>query len=150
MKTKKTTFFLFIIYCIVMLWLLFGQRIGFVIYHDYFLQLKNSINLIPFKTVIEYAEKYQSGNTYLVRHAIINLGGNVGTFIPLGYFLPSLWEKFKSAKNMFVYSSVIICAVEVVQYFTLLGSLDIDDYILNIAGIFLGFLIYKLAKKTAI
>lgn len=133
-----------------MLWLLLGQRIGFVIYFDYLTQLKRSINLIPFKTVIEYVEKYQSGYPSLIRHAIVNLGGNVATFIPLGYFLPAIWAKLRNARTMFIYSSIIIASVEIIQYFTLLGSLDIDDYILNIAGIFLGFLIYRITKKQAI
>lgn len=149
MKQNKKLFVLFIAYSVVMLWLLIGQRIGFVIYFDYLTQLKRSINLIPFRTVMEYIEKYQSGHYSLVRHAIINLGGNVGTFIPLGYFLPALWEKLRNAKNLFIYSSIIIGTVEIIQYFTLLGSLDIDDYILNITGIFLGFFIYKLVKKSA-
>ena len=130
-----------------MLWLLYGQRIGFVRYEDYLLQLKAKINLIPFRTVNEYIEMYNTNAHFLVRHAIINLGGNVGVFIPLGVFLPAIWEKLKRAISMFICSSAIIIAVEFIQYFTLLGSFDIDDYILNMIGIFMGFLLYKLDKK---
>ena len=147
MKNRKTILVLFIIYSVVMLWLLYGQRIGFVRYEDYLLQLKAKINLIPFRTVNEYIEMYNTNAHFLVRHAIINLGGNVGVFIPLGVFLPAIWEKLKRAISMFICSSAIIIAVEFIQYFTLLGSFDIDDYILNMIGIFMGFLLYKLDKK---
>ncbi|MBO5195730.1 MAG: VanZ family protein [Clostridia bacterium] len=147
MKNRKTILVLFIIYSVVMLWLLYGQRIGFVRYEDYLLQLKAKINLIPFRTVNEYIEMYNTNAHSLVRHAIINLGGNVGVFIPLGVFLPAIWEKLKRAISMFICSSAIIIAVEFIQYFTLLGSFDIDDYILNMIGIFMGFLLYKLDKK---
>ena len=37
--------------------------------------------------------------------------------------------------------------LEFIQYFTLLGSFDIEDYIINMIGIFMGFLLYKLDKK---
>ncbi len=147
---KRKTFILFAFYSIAMLWLLFGQRMGFASYDNYFLQLKNNINLIPFRTIAEYAEKYQSGVLSLVRLAIINLAGNVGVFIPLGVFLPMLWKKMRNYKTMFIISSAIILAVEAIQYFTLLGSFDIDDYILNIIGIFIGFLFFKLNKKLTI
>ncbi|MBR4071480.1 MAG: VanZ family protein [Clostridia bacterium] len=150
MKNRKIIFILFVIYSIVMLWLLYGQRIGFVRYEDYLLQLKSKINLIPFRTVNEYIEMYNTNAHSLVRHAIINLGGNVGVFIPLGVFLPALWNKLTQTKAMFLYSSAIIVAVEFIQYFTLLGSFDIDDYILNMAGIFMGFLLYKLDKKLPV
>jgi len=116
-------------------------------YDDYFLQLSQKINLVPFRTVAEYVEMYKTNAASLVRHAVINLGGNVGVFIPLGIFLPALWDKLMQTKAMFICSSAIIAAVEIVQYFTLLGSLDIDDYILNMVGIFIGFLLYKLDKK---
>ncbi len=147
MKNRKKLFICFIIYSVVMLWLLFGQRMLFVSYENYFEQLRYKINLIPFKTVAEYAEMYKTNVASLVRHAIINIGGNVITFIPLGFFLPALFEKLRKTKAMLLYSSAIIVAVEIIQYFTLLGSLDIDDFILNMAGILIGFLAFKGYQK---
>lgn len=147
MKRNRTTLIIFVIYAIVMVWLLFGQRIGFVSYEDYFSHLKQRINLIPFRTVAEYVEMYKTNVTSLVNHAIVNIGGNVATFVPLGVFLPALWDKFKNYKCLFLYSTVTILSIEIVQYFTLLGSFDVDDYILNILGISIGFVGYKLVKK---
>ena len=41
---------------------------------------------------------------------------------------------------------LVITAVELAQLFTLLGSCDIDDLILNVLGAALGYGIHKLAK----
>ncbi len=147
-KRIITNWILFILYSAVMMWLLFGQRLDTVSYRSYLGQLSENINLIPFKTVAEYISTYSSSdNSYLVRHAYINLAGNVIVFIPLGIFLPMLWEKLRRAKGFYICITAVIISVEVLQYFTLLGSLDIDDLILNIAGASIGFLIYKLAAK---
>lgn len=149
-KKKLFIWILFILYAIVMLWLLFGQRIGFVSYDDYFLRLKAKINLIPFKTIAEYIEMYKENIHYsLVRHSIINNIGNIVVFIPLGCFLPTLFDKLKKLKPFFLCCTAIIACVELIQYFTLLGSLDIDDYILNILGVLIGFAAYKLASKVS-
>ena len=37
--------------------------------------------------------------------------------------------------------------VEILQLFTLLGSMDIDDLILNLAGMIFGYLIFVLFKR---
>ena len=46
-------------------------------------------------------------------------------------------------------TAAVITAVEVFQLFTLVGSCDIDDLILNVIGAALGFLIQNTAKKPA-
>ncbi len=147
MKRSIKLWTLFIIYSFFMLWLLFGQRILFVSYEGYFDQLSRRINLIPFKTVAEYVEMYQTSARSLVSHAVKNLGGNVILFIPLGIFLPSIWARLKNTKQMLIASAALIASVEIIQYFTLLGSLDIDDFILNMAGILLGFAAFKILKN---
>lgn len=147
MKKKILVFICFAAYSLIMLWLLFGQRIGFAFYDNYLEQLKTRINLIPFRTVAEYVGMYQTNVTSLVNHAIVNIGGNVATFVPLGIFLPLLWDKFNNAKVLLLHSTIIIFSVEIIQYFTLLGSFDIDDYILNILGIFIGFWCCRLVQK---
>ncbi len=80
-----------ILYALLMLWLLFGQRIGHTGYGTYLWQLKSNLNLIPFRTLLEYTEVLNAGrNRFLLRHAFVNLAGNVVMFLPLGIFLPAL------------------------------------------------------------
>ena len=145
MKGKPSFYIIrvaFILYCITMLWLLFGQRIKWVNYSDYFDSLAHNINLIPFRTISEYLFFPQDNS----KHAFINLAGNIITFIPLGFFLPYFWEKFNFLTKHLLCSLLIILFIELFQLFTLLGSFDIDDLLLNIIGSAIGFFIFKLIK----
>ncbi len=143
---EKLSFYIsriaFILYCIIMLWLLFGQRITWVDYSDYVNSLAHNINLIPFRTISEYLLFPQDH----LRHAFINLAGNIITFIPLGFFLPYFWKKFNFFTKHLLCSLLIILFIELFQFFTLLGSFDIDDLLLNIIGTAIGFFILKLIK----
>lgn len=139
---------LFILYCVVMLWLLFGQRMeGTKINISLGLSREN-LNLIPFETVRLYWRLLQRGATEeLLRHAIINLVGNVVVFIPFGWFLPYIWQKMRYFFKTVLTATLYVCLVEVFQYITNLGSCDIDDLILNLAGVMLGYWIWKLLQK---
>lgn len=148
-KKKDTggvwTRLLFVAYVAVMLWLLFGQRLDSVIYQQ---GLADSINLQPFATVRMYWKLLrQSGNDYYVRHAVINLVGNVVMFVPLGYFLPCLFGKLQSFFKAVLFALCLIVTVEAVQYFTMLGTCDIDDLILNLIGVALGYPIWRLMRR---
>lgn len=135
---------LFIIYIALMLWLLFGQRMGRELNDSYSEVLLSNINLIPFATVKLFLNAIQGSlSDYTVKHSLINLIGNVVMFIPLGYFIPSVSKKHSSFRKCISLCALIILIVEIVQLFTLLGSCDIDDFILNIAGIIIGYGIYK-------
>jgi len=139
--------FLFVIYAAAMLWLLFGQRLDRGIsYADYEAQLAGNINLEPLKTVRLYWKLLKnSQNPYLLRHAFINLVGNVIMFIPLGFFLPYIWKKQRAVLITLLSVAVLIVAVEALQFFSLLGSCDIDDLILNLTGALLGYIFWKLS-----
>lgn len=137
--------FCFVAYCFLMLWLLFGQRWGTEIYTQ---ALAERINLKPFATIGRYWELlHKTQNQTLLRHAVINLAGNVVMFIPLGVFLPGIWRRFRSFFQTFFLSILLILTVELVQYATNLGTCDIDDLILNMTGIFVGYLFYKIKHR---
>ena len=130
----------FFIYCILMLWLLFGQRLGVQDYGSYKEQLAANLNLEPLKTIKLYLRLLTgSESAYLVRHAFINLVGNVVMFIPLGYLLCGVFPKQRKFFVFFFCVTAMILAVEAVQYVTLLGSCDVDDLILNLIGAIIGW-----------
>ena len=137
MKRKKRilTLFLFAGYAALMIWLLFGQRSqgdgG-----------KDNINIVPLTTLKLYVNilKY-STNGYLLRHAFINLVGNVIMCVPFGFFLPVISKQTKKFFSMLLYTVVVIVLIETVQYITGLGSCDIDDLILNVPGVVIGWCI---------
>ena len=133
---------LFLIYCGVMLWLLFGQRIGGASWSE-------NINLQPLKTIRLYFSLIQGDEGYLVRHAFINLVGNVVLFVPIGYLMPQIWKKLRSFIKVFLITTVAVVAVEILQYLTGLGSCDVDDLILNVPSAMIGYILWKLVgKKT--
>ena len=136
---------LFWLYAAIMLWLLFGQRMGTPPVGDYRQLLLENLNLRPFETLSRFWWVLEHSNQRgLMLHAFMNLGGNVVLFIPLGLFLPALWQKLDRFLPFFAYVAALIAAVELIQLFTLLGSCDVDDLILNLLGATLGFFLRRL------
>ena len=80
---------------------------------------------------------------YLIPNAFINLVGNIDAFVPLGCFLPSLCKNLQSFKTLFLSAAAIILVIELIQLFSLRGSCDIDDLILNLVGVVVGFLLRR-------
>ena len=142
-KYRKLNIALFSIYCTIMLWLLF-DRVGGIDSVPYWDQVRMNLNLEPFHTIRLFLKVLN--NRIYSSTAIINLGGNVIMFIPLGFLLPRAFPKLKKFFRCFFTAALIIILVEVTQLFTLLGSCDIDDLILNMAGILLGFILHKMIK----
>ena len=136
-----------LLYCAVMLWLLFFRSPGRIEGLSYPQQLRQNINIAPFYTIRNYIHVLlNSSNGTLVRHCFINLVGNVIMFIPAGYLLTRLW---KSQRNFFVFlltCTALILLVELLQLLTLLGSFDVDDLILNLSGMFLGYLLCIISR----
>lgn len=137
--------FLFLLYCAVMLWLLFGRSSGWIDGLSYREMLRMNINLTPLYTIRNYLRVViHRTNEALILHCVINLAGNIFLFIPAGYLLPRIFSK---QRNFFLFlftCTLAIFLVEVVQLFSLLGSFDVDDLILNLFGMVLGFIIYHI------
>lgn len=100
-------------------------------------------NLLPFATINNYFIYYDHYNwdTW-----IINIGGNIGVFMPIGFSLPIIFGwRFKRAIISFV---LFISVLEVLQLITRRGSLDVDDILLNTVGAAIGYGIYEwLSRK---
>lgn len=129
------------VYGILMLWLLFVQRMTWG--HETGLQLKPLYTLNLFWTAIihttDAALRFQSW---------VNLVGNVVMFVPLGFLFPWIWEKWRQFWRHTLLMAAIIVAVEVTQLITALGWCDVDDLILNLLGTTLGFLLWKWISRT--
>lgn len=134
---------LFLVYCAAMLWLLFGQRWGET---STLAQLRLNMNLVPLRTIRQYLGLIQNEAYFF--HAIVNLVGNVVMFIPLGFLLPRIWRKLRGFFRTILTIAVLVIAVEILQYVTLLGSLDIDDFILNITGAVIGYISWKIYSRN--
>ena len=138
-KHKKWYVLLFVAYCLLMLWLLFGQRWG---------QNAGALNLKPFDTLHRFLWVLQySDDADQLQHAVVNLGGNVAMFVPLGFFVPCIWEKTNKYGWHFLAMTLTILAIELLQMMTNLGSCDVDDLMLNLVGTTIGYGIYQLWKR---
>lgn len=133
-----------VLYGVLMLWLLFGQRIGDTYTGTYAEQLAANYNLIPFKTIAQLIEWWTSG--YLISFSIINFFGNIVMFVPLGCLLPCLFRSLRRLGKHTLCVAGIIIAVELIQLFTLLGVCDIDDLILNVIGGIIGFGLFHMVR----
>lgn len=141
----------FWLYVVLMLWLLFGQRMGRDLFGSYWEVFESNINLTPFRTIRSFMN--MASNTdygYAFRHSVINLAGNVIMFIPLGFFIPCMLTKYNTFGRCMLLCAIVVTAIELVQLFTLLGSCDIDDLILNITGAAIGYGIYLPIRKILI
>ena len=138
---------LFFLYCGIMLCMLFGrsaQNSG----ADYLHSIKENINIIPMKTTMNFIRAFIApSDSDAFRRAWINFFGNIAVFVPLGIFLPCIWEFQRRFCVSFCTASVIILAVECLQLFTLRGICDVDDFLLNLLGISVGFALYLWSRR---
>lgn len=136
-KQHRLSWLLFLVYCIWMLMLLFDRE-----------QTEQSINLEPLHTIRLFLRVllYDS-SAYNIRLAIVNLFGNIVLFIPLGYFLPLLWQALRKWWRTWLVTLGVMTLVEILQLFTLRGTCDVDDLILNLLGAALGYGLFCILKK---
>lgn len=81
-----------------------------------------------------------------MREDFINSVLNVILFLPLGVFLPMLYDRFKSAKNVAIYGFFMSLTIEVLQLFNMCIT-DVNDLITNTLGAVLGYLLWRAAAK---
>ncbi len=145
-KKNKREFLwvLFGAYCIALFFILFVRR-KFEIWLPYWEEVKMSINLVPFRSIRGNVFYIIEGtDRYMIRHSVINLLGNIALFMPYGFCVPRLFERFRRFGMFVLLSLGILLSAETIQVLTLRGSFDIDDIILNMLGAVIGF---SLSKK---
>ncbi len=145
MKIKKLIICsLFVVYVFLALNLLFFIResmLRFYTYGDYF---RENTNFVPFRTVIEFIGYIRERNMYYLELSRDNLAGNLLIFMPLGAFLPAIWKKQRRFGVFAPTASAVIICVEIIQFITMRGACDIDDFILNMAGALAGFALTRI------
>ena len=137
--------FLFVVYCGIMLWLLFGRSGGWNASLPYAQQLRQNTNLTPFFTIQNYLYVLQHpSDRYILIHCFINLAGNILLFIPAGWLFPHLWQRMQNFFRFLFSFAGIILLIETIQLFSLLGRFDVDDVILNLVGATFGFIMHAI------
>lgn len=94
----------------------------------------SQVNLVPMRTITMFLRMLLEGKRY---DPTVNLLGNVLVFLPLG-FLPALLFRPLGPFHIWIIGIGFSGSCEFLQYF--LGrNCDVDDLILNVAGVLLGY-----------
>lgn len=104
-------------------------------------QYYGTYNLIPFSTIYFFL----SGKVNLLI-SFYNLAANIVLFIPYGIYI--MIRKPTTILSYIYLPIVFISIIEILQYLTQRGNLDIDDLLLNVIGVFLGYLLYPVFRRV--
>jgi glycopeptide antibiotics resistance protein len=103
-------------------------------------------NLIP---LVKSLSMIQNAITLgaMVKQVVINLAGNLLLLAPLGFILPVLLEKSRTALKVIGISFAVSLSIELSQLSFAVRIFDVDDILLNTLGALLGYAVFKLIFK---
>ena len=150
-KNKKTNIvrevilFIFFVYFLFLLLLTifkggcieFRNQFNSYMYREH--GLLGIINIVPIKENINTFMHSETG----MRNSLRNIIGNILVFMPLGFFIPLLFDKFNNFKKVLKVGCLSSLAIELCQLFVGGNVCDIDDVIYNTLGALAGFICYK-------
>ncbi|WP_049762416.1 VanZ family protein [Lachnoclostridium phytofermentans] len=135
---------IFVFYCLILLNLLFTSR-HFFFENAFSSNIKRRFmtgtNFIPFHTMMSYLKNSDNLNSSII---YTNIFGNLAAFAPMGFFLPLLFQKLRKFLPFACVMFLTIAVIELAQFITNLGVMDIDDLILNLSGASIAFFLCKL------
>lgn len=139
----------FTAYTALMLWLLFIRHRGIPV-EDYWAQLPGRVNLVPFSSMgsmlrVLWHNRYPA----VLWTVVYNIGGNIIMFVPLGFFLRTLFPPLRGFWRCMGAVAAVMTAVELGQLFSLRGFCEVDDLLLNLTGAAIGWLAAKWTKSGA-
>ncbi len=149
---------LFLCYGALMIYLLFFLDRAVNEGLPYWQQVQQNCNFTPWHTVGNYwdvltrseyyIQKWEAASVYYYRAsvALVNILGNIAMFVPLGIFLPEMWRRLQRAWKAIPVGMLTIILVEITQLLTLRGRCDVDDVLLNMMGIILGYGMWRFVK----
>jgi glycopeptide antibiotics resistance protein len=108
--------------------------------------LHRSLNLVPFQTISDYLQ-YRQNMSFLRWFA--NIFGNMLIFLPLGLYLPLVFQRMRTFSKSLFTIAVVSISLEALQYILGTGSTDIDDLLLNTVGGSLGYCLFLLVTRIA-
>lgn len=104
-------------------------------------------NIIPFKTLQNFTIGTNNEIGDWEKVSILNLMANILLFVPIGFTLPLLRSTAIKLRQVIVAGIILSVTIEFAQFF--LGRrADIDDLILNVLGIIVGYAILKIVEKS--
>ena len=142
---REIVLFIFFVYFLFLLLLTIfkGGRIEFSNQFNSYMYREHGllgiINIVPIEDTINTFMHSETG----LRNSLRNVIGNILVFMPLGFFIPLLFEKFNNLKKVLKVGCLSSLAIELSQLFVGSNVCDIDDVIYNTLGALAGFICYK-------
>ena len=96
------------------------------------------LNFVPIVHLFDYAVR---------KEQLINIIGNTALFIPSGVLLPVLYPKLDSLWKVLAAGKFISIGIEILQLPFPSRVTDVDDLILNMLGLVIGYGIYALVCR---
>ena len=96
--------------------------------------------LVGFPSILDH-------NPDVTLHLVPLAGIPVLLFVPLGLFLPLLWDSCQSLRRTLLFALCVTLFIELSQLFTLRAT-DINDILTNLAGAAIGYFLAKHAAKV--
>lgn len=143
-KIIRTVFILYILFVLYKL-LLGNQRIfeqGMILANRHAFN-----NIIPFKSIMLYIKYF---SYFSLANWLLNIFGNILIFIPFGVLFPVSTKTRSPFLNCLFSGFLLSGTIEVIQLVTALGIFDIDDTILNLTGVVVGYVVYKILFFMAV
>ena len=112
------------------------------------------INFIPIITTAKhFIATLINFKTFLRSGSIENVFGNFLLFVPFGFLLPLLWNKYNNWLRVLGLAFMLSISIEMIQLanriFELYRSVDIDDIILNTSGALAGYYFFIKIKSNS-
>ena len=95
------------------------------------------VNLLPLVNLFDYDSK---------RDLLLNVIGNAAMFIPSGIVLPIIYKRLDTFVKVLLAGGGISLCIEIIQLPFSVRATDIDDLILNVVGVVMGYGIYALIR----
>ena len=146
-KIKKITYSILLVFYIMMIlnMTIFDRHMHSFVWQGWDNYYKyGGMNIIPFRTILKY---FIDIKQYWPRFFIINIFGNIVVFMPVQYFMIKEFGKL-SLKKYLLINIIMISLIEILQFVTSCGSLDVDDLILNVFGMSILYYIYIKRKSN--
>lgn len=146
-KIKKITYSILLVFYIMMIlnMTIFDRHMHSFVWQGWDNYYKyGGMNIIPFRTILKY---FIDIKQYWSRYFIINIFGNIVVFMPVQYFMIKVFGKL-SLKKYLLINIIMISLIEILQFVTSCGSLDVDDLILNVFGMSILYYIYIKRKSN--
>ena len=127
-----------------------------IIWAVFILYILIILKLTIFRADVNYAERQLNLSLftdliYIYKHAGIRLFlrfflGNIGWFVPFGFFTPLLSQKENPLKTI-IPGMIFSLLIETSQFIFRKGVAELDDIILNTLGVAIGYFSYRYIAK---